>query len=112
MFPSNPFYGDDPLVIQVQASASAAAVVTMSGEVDVCNYARMQQVVIDLLLHKRPAHVLLDMGKVTFLDAAGIRALLTCRYDAEQLGIRLKICAAHKRVRWVLTVCDAEHLLH
>nr|WP_280526225.1 STAS domain-containing protein [Couchioplanes caeruleus] len=79
---------------------------------DAATYAQVQQAVLDLLLDQRPDVVLLDMGAVTFLDAAGIRALLTCRCDAQQLGNRLQIRRAHERVRRVLAICEVEHLFH
>ncbi|MFI5933722.1 STAS domain-containing protein [Actinoplanes sp. NPDC051494] len=51
----------------------------------------LQPTVIDLLRRHRPWHIDVDLAGVTFLDAAVIRALLTCRADAHQLDCRLTL---------------------
>jgi anti-anti-sigma factor len=66
--------------------------------------AEVQRVVVDLIQRHRPKRVILDLGRVTFLDSAGIRALLTCRRLAVRHGSELESGRAHDNVRQVLTI--------
>ena len=83
---------------------AAAVVVTMAGEIDRDTCAEVQRVVVDILHRARPERVSLDMRQVTFMDAAGIRALLTCRRHALQLSSVVEISRAHDNVRQVLAM--------
>ncbi|WP_278045020.1 STAS domain-containing protein [Krasilnikovia cinnamomea] len=56
--------------------------------------------------------LVLDMGGVTFLDAAGVRAPLRCHHAAEQLGTCLEIRPAGDMVRRALTICRVADLFH
>ncbi|GAB1640662.1 STAS domain-containing protein [Krasilnikovia sp. MM14-A1259] len=100
------------LVVQAQEESSSAATVTVTGEVDTDTQAEMQRVVVDLLDHHRGGRLVLDMGGVTFLDAAGVRALLACHDAAERLGTGLEICAAHDCVRRALGICGVAEIFH
>ncbi|RZU49050.1 anti-sigma B factor antagonist [Krasilnikovia cinnamomea] len=100
-----------PLHVDVRRTASVTTVV-IAGEVDQVTSAEMSKAVAGVLQEDRNSHVVLDLGNVTFLDSSGIRALVICRGDAEQLGIRLEIRPVHDRVRRVLHVCGLEDLFH
>lgn len=57
-------------------------VVVVSGEVDVCTEASLQQALLRIM-REHGARLLLDVSGVSFMDCAGLRALLTTRRRAE-----------------------------
>jgi anti-sigma B factor antagonist len=59
------------------------------GDVDAVSARRLQQSLIDVLRRLPPGDIDVDVSGVTFLDAAGIEALLRCQADARQLECRL-----------------------
>jgi anti-anti-sigma factor len=102
-------YSDSHLVIEAHHT-DAVAVVTLSGEVDTINCARLRQAATDLLSQNRPGEIVLDMSAVTFLDSAGVRTLLTCREDALRAGRRFTLRQPHEHVRQVLVICGIEDM--
>ncbi|BFU41895.1 STAS domain-containing protein [Krasilnikovia sp. MM14-A1004] len=91
--------------VQMPADIDPAIVVTVKGDIDLATHHHLQQVVTHLLQHRPCRRLVLDMAGVTFLDAAGVRALLACHHTAQQLGTRLEIRSAGDMVRRVLTIC-------
>jgi anti-anti-sigma factor len=61
----------------------------LSGDVDAVSARRLHQSLIDLLRRRCPGDIEVDVSGVTFLDSAGIEALLRCQTDARQLECRL-----------------------
>ena len=61
----------------------------ISGDVDEISARHLQQCLIDVLRREPPRDIRVDVSGVTFLDAAGIEALLRCQADARQLECRL-----------------------
>ncbi|WP_204301387.1 STAS domain-containing protein [Actinoplanes campanulatus] len=64
----------------------------------------MQAAVVDVLRHHLSRRIDIDLAGVTFLDAGGIRTLLTCRADARQVGCRLTLSNPQPLVYRVLNV--------
>jgi anti-anti-sigma factor len=105
MFSHSPLGGPELLIeVDLPDSPAATAVVTMTGEIDADNCAEVQRAVTDVLDRVQAAQVILDMGQVTFLGSAGIRALLSCRRAALHRGTGLKIGRAHQNVSQVLAI--------
>ena len=61
----------------------------LSGDIDEISARHLQQSLIDVLRREQPRDIDVDVSGVTFLDAAGIEALLRCQADARQLECRL-----------------------
>ena len=78
--------------------------VTVRGDLDALNAGRLQKAVIDVLRHRRPSRLELDLRPVSFLDSAGIRALLTCKADAEQVGCPMTVTGTGATVHRVLEI--------
>ncbi|GAB1644152.1 STAS domain-containing protein [Krasilnikovia sp. MM14-A1259] len=104
--------GSGPQLLVQMPAGNDPTIVTITGEIDLATHAQLQQAVTDLLHHHPCHHLVLDMAGVTFLDAAGIRALLACHHTAEQLGTRLEIGPAGDMARRVLTLCSLADLFH
>jgi stage II sporulation protein AA (anti-sigma F factor antagonist) len=104
---------DHALLVETHPVTPAEAVtVRMSGELDRENGRQVQGVIDDVLDRQQPQRVCMDMQQVTFLDAAGIRALLICRKRAAQQQCELKISRAHHLVRQVLTITLLLEVFH
>ena len=68
-------------------------VVEVGGELDVFTSARLRTVLFDPVLCAGP-RVVIDLGRVTFMSSAGIRALIAADQDAMAHGGRLVVDGA------------------
>ncbi|MEU4564444.1 STAS domain-containing protein [Actinoplanes sp. NPDC023936] len=100
------FLDGTPLTVEVRSSTSSprTVVVSAAGEIDRDSCERLRRAVGDALHRDQPRLISLDLGAVTFLDSAGIRALLNCRRDAGDFGCELEIGRAHDHVYQVLAI--------
>ena len=64
-------------------------IVAISGEVDVCTEALLQQALLRIM-REHGAKLLLDVSGVSFMDCAGLRALFLTRRRAEMRGVFLR----------------------
>ena len=76
-------------------------VVVVSGEVDVCTEASLQQALLRIMREHGPRR-LLDVSGVSFMDCAGLRALLTIRRRAELRGGFMRLIAVSRAVRRII----------
>ncbi|WP_456551153.1 STAS domain-containing protein [Blastococcus sp. SYSU D00813] len=67
--------------------------VAVTGEVD-CSTAPRLTSCIDSLLAAAPRELVVDLTEVTFLDSAGLHALVTAHARAERTGTRLRVLVA------------------
>jgi anti-sigma B factor antagonist len=91
-------------------SSGSGAVVRIEGEIDVCVADRLQK----LLLRITRAHgprLLLDLSAVSFIDCAGLRALVLTLRQAELCGWSMHVIAASAMVRKIITLIGAEDAL-
>jgi anti-sigma B factor antagonist len=88
----------------------SGAVVRIEGEIDVCVADRLQE----LLLRITRAHgpqLLLDLSTVSFMDCAGLRALVLTLRHAELCGWSMHLIAASAMVRKIITLTGTEDAL-
>jgi anti-anti-sigma factor len=81
-----------------------ATQVILSGEVDALSADLLTETVADILSRRRPRRVEIDLDGVTFLDSAGIKAMLRCHADAQQADCRLALTAPRAMVYRVLEI--------
>jgi anti-anti-sigma factor len=81
-------------------------VVAVSGEVDVCTEAALQQALLRIM-REHGARLLLDVSGVSFMDCAGLRALLTTRRRAELRGGFVRLIAVSRAVRRIIELTGA-----
>jgi anti-anti-sigma factor len=79
------------LVIEMPGTADAPPRIVVSGAVDRTAAKHLQRAVIEVLRRCCPRGVELDVAGVTYLDSAGISALLACQADARQLDCELTL---------------------
>ena len=76
----------------------------LSGEVDATSADRLTESVVEVLGRRKPRRLEIDLGGVTFLDSAGIRALVRCHADAQQADCPLTLSAPRPMVYRVLEI--------
>ena len=76
--------------VTVHRPAAGVAVVCVVGEIDICNASGLQDQ-IRRVLASRPESLVIDLGGVSFLGAAGLSVLLRARQVAADQGIRLQL---------------------
>ena len=81
-------------------------VVAVSGEVDVCTEAPLQQALLRIM-REHGARLLLDVSGVSFMDCAGLRALQTTRRRAELHGGFMRLIAVSRAVRRIIELTGA-----
>lgn len=79
----------------------------LAGEVDCCAADDLEGWIDDLGRSK----VVVDLSRVTFIDAAGLGAFVKAKHRLEQQGDQLVIVNASSRVRRVFLLADLASLL-
>ena len=91
------------LLLDVQRSSDTRSLtLIVSGELDVISAPDLQKAVADALRRHAPEGIAIDLHSVSFLDSAGIKALLLCHADAERRGCRLTLARPRPTVSSVL----------
>jgi anti-sigma B factor antagonist len=90
--------------------ANGYAELEVRGEVDLVNSAVLQRAIIDVIA-AGSAEVVVDMAETSFIDAAGIGALMAAANEARRAGGRLVLRAPSPAVRRVVDVLDLSGLL-
>jgi anti-sigma B factor antagonist len=85
-------------------------IMAISGEVDVCTEVQLQQSLLRII-RERPARLMLDVSGVSFMDCAGLRALLVTRRRAEMRGVFLRLIATSAAVRRIIELTGAQEAL-
>ncbi|BEL04688.1 hypothetical protein Q0Z83_028790 [Actinoplanes sichuanensis] len=80
--------------------------VSLIGELDHDEADRLRVAVSDAVDRFAPRHVTLDATELTFLDSAGIRALLECRDLVEKAGAGMSVSQVSPIVHQVLKVTE------
>lgn len=87
--------------------AERAVVIRLFGELDLSTGPQLGKAFADAAASD-PALVVLDLHALTFIDAAGLRAVLR---GNQQFNKRLIVRGASSRVRWLFTVAGLEREL-
>jgi anti-anti-sigma factor len=74
------------------------------GEVDALTAGQLQKAVVEVLRDRRPRCIEMDLHGVSFLDAAGIRALLLCQADAQRVDCQIMLTEPQPVVYRVLQI--------
>jgi anti-sigma B factor antagonist len=90
--------------------AGDGIIVAVSGEVDVCTQGPLQRVLLRIM-RERSASIFLDVSGVSFMDCAGLRALLTIRRRAELRGGCMHLIAASAAIRRIIELTGAHEAL-
>ncbi|HEX6026950.1 MAG TPA: STAS domain-containing protein [Solirubrobacter sp.] len=86
--------------------------VVATGDLDMAAAFRLENELDALLAENDPEALVLDLGQVTFVDSAGIGALLSVREQAIRRGVELKIARVSSPVRRVLDLAGVGDLIN
>lgn len=88
------------------------AIVAVRGEIDMVSETQLREAVERALHHEpAPARITVDLAEVSFLDSAGIRALLVSHSRAAERGTELRVRDPQPTVASVLQVTRVNDLL-
>ncbi len=94
-------WSQDPVLrVSVVRDGAASAIVRLAGEMDFTSVEAARRAVAELQAGTR--RVVLDLSRVTYCDAAGIRFLLAARRRASEAGTDLTVRHPHRSVSRVL----------
>jgi anti-sigma B factor antagonist len=85
------------------------AVVTVAGEVDIATVAQLRERLCSLAGSGVP--VIADLDQVTFIDAAGVGALVGAASQATARGVSLRVVCARPRTRRLFRLTKADRYL-
>ncbi|HEV7897887.1 MAG TPA: STAS domain-containing protein [Planosporangium sp.] len=68
-----------------------AAIIDVRGELDVTTVNAFRTLLVDTITRQRPARVVVDMLRVTFMDSTGIGALVVGYNTARDIGAYLVV---------------------
>ncbi|MEU5422887.1 anti-sigma factor antagonist [Streptomyces sp. NPDC020799] len=98
---------DEPVFAMRERVAYGAIIIELHGEIDIL----AEQVLgprMDALTERFRADVVIDLRRVTFLDASGLRLLLRARRRMLERGGRLRLVRGVPRVVRVLRLAGVE----
>src|SRR4051794_25030882 len=73
-------------LVTSQRLADGAAIIDVRGELDVTTVSAFRNLLVDAIRRQRPARVVVDMLRVTFMDSTGIGALVVGYNAAHEIG--------------------------
>jgi len=83
----------------------ADPVVVVSGELDAASAERLRGVVTQAI-GRATGRVVVDLGAVEFIDAAGVGALIAGQHEASRAGCRMVLRTPSPRVRRILELVE------
>jgi anti-sigma B factor antagonist len=87
--------------LHVDVLSTAPLVVGVSGEIDLASAPKLREELTGAL-RRHGARLALDLGDVTFIDCAGVNALLAARRHARLEGGWVRVARASRRARDIL----------
>jgi anti-anti-sigma factor len=100
---------DEVLSVSTQ-SEDARVVVALAGELDLHEAKRLSAAMSEVLTGPITA-IEVDVRKLTFIDSAGIRAVLIARAEAERLGVAFRLWGASTAVGRIMKIAGVEDLM-
>jgi anti-sigma B factor antagonist len=96
------------LIAASDVSHTTPAVLTASGELDIASAEPLVEAAHRAA--RTGADIMLDLSAVTFMDLAGLAALLHARQSLSEAGGVLSLRSPHERVRYVLELTGTERV--
>ena len=92
-------------------SRDSALTITLSGEIDQHGAREMMRQLDDAIATRLPAHLVLDLSGVTYMDSSGNAVLLRTLRQMEQIGGSLRVTAIPTQARRVLDAAGVGRLI-
>ena len=90
-------------------SENPANVLPLEGEIDLHVSPRVERALASII-KKRPAHVVVDLSGVTFIDSSGLAALIHALQDVKQYGGKLTLSGINSEVRTILEIARLDRI--
>jgi anti-anti-sigma factor len=78
--------------IRLRRASPAVVSVELAGAIDLPSTSQLQHLLVDVLMHHRPARVVIDLRDATFLDPTAVGVLLAAADTADDLRVALSVC--------------------
>jgi anti-anti-sigma factor len=102
--------GNIPFRIRSEGNTdTSTGFVRVAGEIDVATAPILQNAILDQI--RAGGRTVVDFAEVTFIDAAGVNALIRANQTAQDLGLQLTIAHVSGLVERVLRLTQADHIL-
>ena len=92
-------------------SRDSALTIALSGEIDHHGARAMMAQLTDAIAERLPAHLVLDLSGVTFMDSSGIAVLLRALRQMQHIGGTLRVTAIPTQARRVLDSAGVGRLI-
>ena len=90
-------------------SENPADVLPLEGEIDLHVSPRVERALASII-KKRPAHVVVDLSAVTFIDSSGLAALIRAMQDMKKYGGKLTLSGINSEVRTILEIARLDQI--
>ncbi|HEX8346676.1 MAG TPA: STAS domain-containing protein [Actinoplanes sp.] len=101
-----------PLAIDVATVDPVTVTVAVTGEIDMLTAEQLRGALTEAMETRLPRCLVMDMAGVTFVDAAGMSALIHAYHHAARLGVGLLLINVRRLVFRSLRIADLVDLLH
>ena len=91
-------------------TADGRIVVHVAGEVDLANAPELDEQ-LAALMAQAPAHLVVDLAEVTFMDSTGLGVLVRALKRSRELQIRLDLIVTNERVLKVFGITGLDTVL-
>jgi anti-anti-sigma factor len=110
--PFDPYQARPGLDISVERINTNTVRVCVAGELDLSTSAALDRELDDLIADGARTSIVLDLGKVSFLDSTGLRSLWTARQHALSTGGMLVLDEPSEPVLRVLRTTRLDKVFH
>ena len=86
-----------------------ANVLPLEGEIDLHVSPRVERALASII-KKRPAHVVVDLSGVTFIDSSGLAALIHAMQDVKKYGGKLTLSGINSEVRTIFEIARLDQI--
>ena len=97
------------LIVSVQGRG-LSIVLEVDGELDLASAPQLKRA-LEQAWANAPEEIVIDLGKLRFMDMSGLRVLLSARQRAERRGTELVLTNVGDSIRRVLTLAGVNGLL-
>jgi len=87
-----------------------AAVISLPVEIDITNADQVREDLLSVL-NREPVTLIVDMGRTTFCDSAGVNALVRAHRRATAIEAEIRLVVTAPGVLRVLAITGVDHLL-
>ena len=86
-------------------------IIFLDGDIDHHNARSVRQKIDSKIFIQRPAELVLDLSKVSFMDSSGLGLILGRYTKAAELGIKFKVTNPSKAIKKILDLAGIERLV-